>query len=140
LLDIQFAVTFLAYRPHVGCGIRSHSSPVKATEEHVKITDFIRRSATDHEIRFLLTSYLDAVRHGDDLNGLSQSITTLPVTDLADVNRRVASLLVELDNASKRLDDRSCGQIKQALHLFIAASDRWRHLAGEHRLNSQHCL
>ncbi len=99
----------------------------------MEITDRIRSSATDHEIRFLLTSYLDAVRHDDELHGLSQAITSMPLTDIADVNRRVGALLVELDTASKRLDHRGCMQIKEALHIFAAASDRLQRLAAEHQ-------
>ena len=92
----------------------------------MEITDFIRVSATDDEIRSLLTSYLDALRHGDQLNGLS--ITSSPLTGVAEVNRRIAALLAELDIASKRLDDRSCAQIKEALHVFVAASNRLQRL------------
>ncbi len=96
------------------------------------MTDLILKSANDHEIRFLLTSYLDAVRHGDGQNGLAESITTLPLTGEADVNRRVAALLTELDAASKRLDDRGCDRIKEALRIFATASDRLHCIAANH--------
>jgi hypothetical protein len=94
-------------------------------------TDLIRSSASQHEIRSLLTAYVDAVRHDDGLNGISKQITNIPLSDVADVKQRVVALLVELDTASKRLDHRSCGQIKEALQIFAAASDRMQYLAAE---------
>ena len=99
----------------------------------MQITDRIRSSATDHEIHLLLSSYLDAMRRSGERNPLSQTITGVPLTDIADVNRRVGELLLELDAASKRLDHPTCMRIKEALHIFAAASDRLQMLAAEHQ-------
>ena len=100
----------------------------------MKLTDLIRASGSDHEIRFLLTSYLDAVRQGRAPNGLVESVISTPLTDVADVNRRIAALLGELDIASKRLDDRRCSQIKEALQVFATASERMQCLVAQRNL------
>jgi hypothetical protein len=107
-----------------------------STEVHMELTDLIRASASDHEVRFLLASYLDAVRHGREPNGLADSIISTPLTDIDDVNRRIAALLGELDIASKRLDDRSCAQIKEALQVFATAFERMQCLVAQRNLAS----
>jgi hypothetical protein len=100
----------------------------------MQLTDLIRASASDHEIRFLLSSYLDAVRHGREPSSLVESAISTPLTDVSDVNRSIAALLGELDIASKRLDDRGCAQIKEALQVFATASERMQCLVAQRNL------
>jgi len=92
------------------------------------INDIIRESATEHEVYFLLTSYVEAVRFGDKLQCLSESMLNLPLTGMDDVSERFEKLIVELDAASRRLDDGTCVLIKEALQVFGAATSRLRRL------------
>jgi len=52
------------------------------------ITDVIREADNAHEIYFLLTAYVEAVRHCDPLHRLPDFMTELPVAGLADVKAR----------------------------------------------------
>ena len=88
------------------------------------IIGIIREANTEHDIYFLLTSYIEAVRFGDKLNFLPECLTRLPLTGLDDVRGRSAKLVAELDAASKRLDYKTCMVIKEALEIFGAALTR----------------
>jgi len=88
------------------------------------ISHIIREANSEHEIYFLLTAYIDAVQFADKLNCLSEHLTRLPLTGLEDVRGRSAKLVGELDAASKRLDDKVCTVIKEALEIFGAALTR----------------
>ena len=88
------------------------------------IADVIRNTNTEHEIYFLLTSYVEAVRFCDKLHCMSDHITRLPLTGMADVSTRFEKLMIELDAASKRLDDNSCVVIREAVHIFSSALNR----------------
>ena len=93
------------------------------------IDDFIRRAHNEHEIYFLLTAYLEAVQFGDKKNFVSEATIALPLTTLADLDERFTQLFIDLDNASKALDDRACLSIKEALHVFGSAVHRLHYLA-----------
>lgn len=88
------------------------------------IADVIRNSSIEHEIYFLLTSYIEAVRFCDKLHCVSEHITRLPLNGVADVSTRFESLMIELDAASKSLDDKSCVVIREAVHIFSTALNR----------------
>jgi hypothetical protein len=88
------------------------------------ITNFIREANTEHEIYFMLTAFIEAMRFSDKLNLLSEHLTSLPVTGMDDVRGRSAKLIAELDGASQRLDDRACMVVKQALVVFGTALTR----------------
>jgi hypothetical protein len=84
--------------------------------------DIIRNASTEHEVYFLLTSYIESVRSGDKLNcGVSERITGLPLNGSADVKERFKLLLLELDAASKRLDDNACEVIREGMHILSSA-------------------
>lgn len=95
------------------------------------IADVIRQSRTEHEVYFLLTAYIDAVRFGDKVDCLSESMTLLPLTGIGDVSERFDRLIGELDAASRQLDDKACEAIKEALHIFGVALKRLRSPSGE---------
>jgi hypothetical protein len=88
------------------------------------IADVIRKAETEHEIFFLLTAYSEAVRFCDKLNCLPDDITRLPLGGAADVKTRFEQLILELDSASRRLDDRSCLVIREAVHILGTALSR----------------
>jgi hypothetical protein len=95
--------------------------------------DVIRNSKTEHEIYFLLTSYIEAVRFCDKLHcSIPEHITRLPLRGIADVRERFEHLMLELDTASKRLDDNSCMVIREGVHIFGAALNRLGALGEQH--------
>lgn len=85
------------------------------------IADDIRKADTEAMIYFLLTAYIDSARSSGKLASVPDHITRLPVRGVADVRTRFESLLVELDVASKQLNDQACVGIREALHIFGAA-------------------
>ena len=100
------------------------------TETMMTIADVVRRSDSEWAIYFLLSAYLQALRLGDDSIRVPESITRLPLTGASDLRKRFEQLMVELDTASRRLDDDSCSAIRGALHLVGAAAGRLK-LIGE---------
>ncbi len=89
------------------------------------IADVIRKAETEHEIFLLLNAYIEAARFCDKLHCLPDDITRLPLDGAADVRMRFEQLIPELDAASKRLDDRSCLVIREAVHVFGTALSRF---------------
>jgi len=92
------------------------------------IDDFIRRAHNEHEIYFLLTAYLEAIQFGDKKHFISEATIALPLTTLANLEGRFARLFIDLDNASKALDDCACIAIKEALQVFGSAVHRLHYL------------
>lgn len=88
------------------------------------IADVIRKAESEEVVYLLLTSYIDAARSCDKLKKLPRQIATLPVHSKADVRSRFESLMLELDAASKRLDDDACVVVKEALLIFATAAYR----------------
>ena len=86
--------------------------------------DVIRGAETDHEIYFLLTAYVQAVRHGDRLRLAPDLLARLPLHGMSDVQSRFEALVPELDKASRRLDSKGCLLIREALNIFGTALDR----------------
>jgi chemotaxis family two-component system response regulator Rcp1 len=87
-------------------------------------TDIIRTADSEHEIYFLLTSYIDALRSSSRLDSAPESLTRLPLSGWDDVKNRFDKLMLELDTASKRLNERGCVVIKEALHILGTALNR----------------
>ena len=94
--------------------------------------DIIRNANTEHEIYFLLTSYVEAVRFCDKPHCVSEHIIRLPLNGAADVGERFRQLMIELDAASKRLDDDSCTVIREAVHILGSALNRLSVLDEQH--------
>src|SRR5688500_11912585 len=95
-------------------------------------TDIVRTADTDHEIYFLLTSYMEAVRFNNGAHGVPSEVTRLPLNGKDDVKDRFGKLLIELDLASKGLNDGRCELIREALHILGTAWKRLESLATEH--------
>ena len=85
------------------------------------ITQVIRDAESDYVVFFLLISYIEALRF---CNRLPARLTSLPITGIDDVSTRYQGLVVELDSASRKLDDKACVLIKKALHVFGTALHR----------------
>lgn len=88
------------------------------------IADVIRSSNTEHQVYFLLTAYVGTMRYSDKLSRMPEPITHLPLNGISDVRARFGKLMIELDTASKRLDDHSCASIRDAVHVFGISLDR----------------
>lgn len=100
------------------------------------ITDIIYEAESEHEIYFLLTSYLEAIRFSDKLNLLSDPIENLQINSKEGVKRWFQELIVELDAASKGLNHNACMVIKEAMLIFNIALNRLETLAGRKSLAS----
>lgn len=96
------------------------------------VADIIRNANTEHEIYFLLASYIEAVRFCDKLHCMSERITRLPLNGVADVRERFEQLIIELDAASRRLDDKSCTVIREGMHILGSALNRLGVLDEQH--------
>jgi hypothetical protein len=95
--------------------------------------DQIRSANTEHQIYFLLTSYLESVPFNGDLHwNIPEHVTRLPVYGRADIRSRFDQLMLELDLASKRIDDESCAAIRQGVYVFGFALNRLDMLHANH--------
>ncbi len=94
------------------------------------IADQIREAKTRQEVFSLLDAYIEAVAGSDKAGYLPEGTATLP-DGVNDLMQRCLHLLGELDAASKRLDGRACGVIKEVLHVFGNALNRLKLLEHE---------
>jgi hypothetical protein len=92
------------------------------------ISDVIRNAESEYVIYFLLDAYIETVQFSAKL---PERLTNLPIIGLNDVRTRFQQLVIELEKASKQLDDKACPVIKEALHIFGAALSRLRSLDAE---------
>ena len=69
------------------------------------IQDVIREASNEHEVYFLLTAYVEAVRYGDLLSCLPSQARDLPLNGLDDVRGRIDGLRAQLDSGEVKLPD-----------------------------------
>ena len=100
--------------------------PIYQEQPHLTIIDVIREANNEHEIYFLLTAYVEAVRYGDKFNTLPAQMRDLPLADMANVKERVDKIKAGLDRTN--FLDRPI--IKEAMDIFIVALDRLGSLKG----------
>ena len=98
--------------------------------EMTSIHQAVREARTEQEIYLLLAAYVKATRIGDEMNRLTQHMTSLPLAGPDDVRGRIQGLFVGLGMASRCLDDVSRTAIKEALYVFCEASMRLHGLHG----------
>jgi hypothetical protein len=96
------------------------------------ISDVIREATSEHEVYFLLTAYVEAVRHGDMLSCLPEPVRELPFQGLDDVRTRVDGLKAELELSLPR-NTRSRVIVKESTELFAEALNRLVWLEWEKR-------
>jgi hypothetical protein len=89
------------------------------------ITKAIRDAATEHEIFFLLTAYVEAVRYCDKLDTLPPAMKNLPITGANDVVARMEALRAGLSTSPRE----EHVVIREALEIFGAALLRLGSLA-----------
>lgn len=85
--------------------------------------DVIREAKSEQEIYFLLNSYVEAVRFGDQLNVVPDPVKRLPLAGRTQVRQQYQKL-VELDKSSGATNDSANTVIKEALPIFGAALER----------------
>ena len=87
------------------------------------MTDVIREAVSEHEIYFLLTAYVEAVRYADRLGCLPQPMRGLPLAGADDVAKRVEALQ-NLRGSSRAAASCEQSVLDEALGIFAAAQGR----------------
>lgn len=93
------------------------------------IIDAICESDSEHEIYFLLTAYVEAIRHCDKLGNLPERLTRLSFPGVEDLKNQVEELRADFGEIGER--DRAV--IREAIEIFCAAIERLDTLAAETR-------
>jgi len=93
------------------------------------ISDVIREAKNEHEVYFLLTSYVETVRFCDKLNCLPAPVRELPLNGFEDVRNRIGGLRAEL--GASHVDDNSRVIVEEAAGLFGEALNRLQWLEWE---------
>ena len=94
------------------------------------ITDVLHEAHDEHEIYFLLTSYVEAVRYCDPLHHLPEAVTELPFASAEDVSARIEKLKV-LHGSLEVPGDGVRLVVAEALGIFAAAARRLEAIRGE---------
>jgi hypothetical protein len=69
------------------------------------INDVIREAKSEHEIYFLVTAYVEAVRYCDRLSFLPAQVRELPIKGMDDFQKRIDGLKAELGKSSAQTAD-----------------------------------
>ena len=96
------------------------------------INDVIREAKSEHEVYFLLTAYVEAVRYCDRLSFLPAQVRELPLNGVEDVKTRIDGLRAELGRSSTReTDSRSRAIVRETADVLGDALNRLQWLEGE---------
>jgi hypothetical protein len=87
------------------------------------ITEALRRANSAHEIRFLLTNYIETLQFYLPGGAAMARVTRLPVHDLPDVEARWAVLRHARPTAAT-----DAGWLSEIIDVITVAQARWRHL------------
>jgi hypothetical protein len=94
------------------------------------LNEVIREATNEHEVYFLLTAYVEAVRHGDLLSSLPGQVRELPLQGLDDVRTRVDGLRAELGSTR---NSRTRVIVAESTEIFSEALNRLQCLEWEKR-------
>ena len=94
------------------------------------LNEVIREATNEHEVYFLLTAYVEAVRHGDLLSTLPGQVRELPLNGLDDVRTRVDGLRAELGSTR---NSRARVIVAESTEIFSEALNRLQCLEWEKR-------
>ena len=97
------------------------------------INDVIREATSEHEVYFLLTAYVEAVRFGDQLNCLPPQVRELPLHGVEDVRARIDGLKAALNGPSRATDYKSLVVVRETADILGDALDRLQWLKHEGR-------
>src|SRR5262245_21550418 len=96
------------------------------------INDVIREAKSEHEVYFLLTAYVEAVRYVDRMSSLPASVRDLPLNGVDDVKARFDGLTAELGQRSNgEPDTRSLAIVKESADILGNALARLQFLEQE---------
>jgi hypothetical protein len=96
------------------------------------INDVIREAKNEHEVYFLLTAYVEAVRYVDRMSLLPASVRDLPLKGVDDVKARFDGLKAELGQGSNgKPDTRSLAIVKESADILGDALARLQWLEQE---------
>jgi hypothetical protein len=101
-------------------------------EEFMTINDVIREAKSEHEVYFLLTAYVEAVRYVDRMSFLPASVRELPLNGMDDVKARFDGLKAELGQSSNS-DSRSRAIVKESADILGDALARLQWLEQQKR-------
>lgn len=88
----------------------------------MQLIDVMRRLNSEHEIRFLLTAYVETLRGEHVEKRLPPGVATLPLRDVADIEARFRTLLnAELCGLEHRQHDIHGAIANEATAIFGAA-------------------
>ena len=91
----------------------------------MQVIDVIHRLNTEHEIRFLLTAYIETLQFYDAAKRLPSGVTTLPLKGVEDIEARFTELLGEELSGLARSHCYTQGAIaREATEVFGAAFTR----------------
>lgn len=85
------------------------------------LCDAINAARTEHEIFFLLTSYIDALGHGASPGSVPDALLTLPLGGRCDLERRAAQLGRQLDDKLRPGRGGRCAVAAEAFDTLITA-------------------
>ena len=89
------------------------------------ISDVIRRLNTEHEIRFLLTAYIETLQFYDSAKRLPPGVGKLPLRGVEDIEARFTELLgAELCGLARSHCDTQGAIAREATEIFGAAFTR----------------
>ena len=103
----------------------------------MQLIDVMRRLNTEHEIRFLLTAYLETLQSNCAEKRLPPGVAALPIRDAADIEDRFTELLgAELCGLARSHCDTQGAIAREATEIFGAAFKRLRALHGTPRTSA----
>ena len=98
------------------------------------INDVIREAKSEHEVYFLLTAYVEAVRYVDRMSSLPASVRDLPLNGVDDVKARFDGLRAELgQRPNGKPDTRSLAIVRESADILGDALARLQWLEQEKR-------
>ncbi len=91
----------------------------------MQMIDVMRRLNSEHEIRFLLTAYVETLQFYDSAKRLPPGVATLPLKDAEDIEARFTELLgAELCGLARSHCDTQGAIAREATEIFGAAYTR----------------
>jgi predicted Zn-dependent protease with MMP-like domain len=88
------------------------------------ITNAIHNANDSHEVLLLLTTYIEGARATGRVRFLAEGIAPASLNHVSAVREHLENLLLELDAASRNLDDHTRDVLHEAVHVFGIGLDK----------------